>query len=80
VFKKMIEIELRLFATLAEYIPAEPEQFKLPHGTRAEELLLILGIPREKAKLIFINGKKEDYDHELHHGDRVGIFPPVGGG
>jgi len=78
--KKMIEIELRLFATLAQYIPATPERFKIAHGTRIEELLLKLGIPKEEAKLIFINGKKQDYDHELQNGDRVGIFPPVGGG
>lgn len=76
----MIEIELRLFATLTQYTPPTPEAFRVPRDTTAEGLLLELGIPREEAKLIFINGKKHEADYELRKGDRVGIFPPVGGG
>jgi molybdopterin converting factor small subunit len=39
-----------------------------------------LGIPLEKARLVFVNGKKADLETVLHGGERVGIFPPVGGG
>jgi molybdopterin converting factor small subunit len=37
-------------------------------------------MPREKAKLIFINGVKAELTSTLEGGERVGIFPPVGGG
>ena len=76
----MIEIELRLFATLTKYLPPEHEAFRVSGDTTVEKLLIELGIPREETKLIFINGKKQELDHGLSQGDRVGIFPPVGGG
>ncbi len=76
----MIEIELRLFATLTRYTPPTPESFRVARATTVEGLLSELGIPREETKLIFINGKKHELDYELSKGDRVGIFPPVGGG
>ncbi|MCP4117199.1 MAG: MoaD/ThiS family protein [Desulfobacteraceae bacterium] len=75
-----MEIELRLFATLTKYLPPEPEAYRVPGDTTVEKLLIELGIPREETKLIFINGKKHELDYWLSQGDRVGIFPPVGGG
>ena len=43
-------------------------------------LIKKLGIPDEKAKLIFINGVKGDLESVLYGEERVGIFPPLGGG
>ena len=39
-----------------------------------------LGVPEADIKLIFIDGVKGDLTSSLHGGERVGIFPPVGGG
>jgi hypothetical protein len=39
-----------------------------------------IGVPLEKAKLVFINGKVGALDDQLQGGERVGVFPPVGGG
>ena len=39
-----------------------------------------LKIPEKDAKLIFINSVRKDRDTLLQDGDRLGIFPPVGGG
>jgi molybdopterin converting factor small subunit len=44
------------------------------------DLVQQLGIPEIKAKLIFINSVKATLDSVLEDGDRLGIFPPVGGG
>ncbi len=43
-------------------------------------LLEQLNIPEEKARLIFIDGVKANLSATLQGGERVGIFPPVGGG
>ncbi|MGD8660600.1 MAG: hypothetical protein PVH37_11740 [Desulfobacterales bacterium] len=43
-------------------------------------LLEELNVPQEKARLIFIDGVKADLSSTLEGGERVGIFPPVGGG
>jgi molybdopterin converting factor small subunit len=76
----MIEIEVKLFATLVKYRPKESDAFKLEDRTTIAGLLSRLNIPEDETKLIFVNGKKQSMDYEVQHKDRVGIFPPVGGG
>jgi molybdopterin synthase sulfur carrier subunit len=39
-----------------------------------------INIPVEKIKVIMINGKSESFDYILKGDERVGLFPPVGGG
>ena len=73
-------ITIKLFATLNKYLPASAEHYAINHGVSVGELLAELQIPASLAKLIFINGKKGDSDALLNDGDRIGIFPPVGGG
>jgi len=76
----MITIDLKLFVTLSKYLPKEGGCFEIQKGTTVEKLILDFGIPLDVVKLIFINGKKEDLGYQLKHNDRVGLFPPVGGG
>jgi len=45
-----------------------------------QEILTQINLPVEKAKLIFIDGTKAELSSRLEGGERVGIFPPVGGG
>ena len=75
-----IAIELNLFATLRQFAPQASGTHRVEAGTRVRELVLQLGIPEIKAKLIFINSVKATLDSVLEDGDRLGIFPPVGGG
>lgn len=44
------------------------------------DICLRLGIPSEKIKLAMVNGRSVSLDHGVRDGDRVGLFPPVGGG
>ncbi len=76
----MITIDLNLFATLSKYLPENSDCFKITQGTTVEKLVTDLNVPMELVKLIFINGKREDIIYKLKQGDRLGIFPPVGGG
>jgi sulfur carrier protein ThiS len=73
-------IELKLYASLAAYRSPEADRFPLPPAATAEALLAKLGIPPGEVKLIFVNGVRVDPDARLHPGDRVGLFPAVGGG
>jgi len=77
-----MQIELRIFGNLREYIkPAEnPLQVALHKGATVLDLLKAVGIPRDKIKVIFVNARQENSHYLLHEGDRVGIFPPSGGG
>jgi molybdopterin converting factor small subunit len=74
------QIQLKLFATLREFTPPSADSFIIDQGTRICDLLDQINMPREKAKLIFINGVKAELTTVLEGGERVGIFPPVGGG
>ncbi len=76
----MIKIDLRLFANLSGFLPENSDCFPVENNTTVEQLLRKLGIDLEQAKIIFINGEKKSLHDYLRHGDRVGIFPPVGGG
>lgn len=73
-------IRLKLYATLQPFLPPEGEDCPISPGMTVQELLMRLNLPAEKAKLIFIDGAKADLRSQLHGGERVGIFPPVGGG
>ena len=73
-------IQLKLFANLSKYAPDEGERMSIEPGQSIREVLNTIGLPQEKAKLIFVNGIKGDLDTVLSGGERVGLFPPVAGG
>ena len=73
-------ITLKLFATLRSYIPPQADHFAIAPGTTVADVIRDLNIPEKDAKLIFINSVRKDRDTLLKDGDRLGIFPPVGGG
>ncbi len=75
-----IHIQIKLFATLLEKLPDSADHFPVAAGTTVADLADLLGIDPKDAKLIFINGRKGTLDSVLAEGDRVGLFPPVGGG
>lgn len=75
-----IKIALKLFVTLAEFAPENADNFTVREGTTVEMLIRNLNIPADTVKLIFVNGKKQDTAYVLKSGDRLGLFPPVGGG
>lgn len=77
---KKVFITLKLFATLGKFTPDSADNYPVEPGTSVHDLVARLGIPEEKAKLIFIDGVKGELDSTFKGGERIGIFPPVGGG
>ncbi|MDJ0876836.1 MAG: MoaD/ThiS family protein [Desulfobacterales bacterium] len=75
-----MKIQLKLFANLRAYTPDDAEAYPITPGMTVREIVDHLKIPLEDAKLIFINSKRRGLETPLTDGDRVGIFPPVGGG
>lgn len=76
----MTTIELKLFASLTAHTPPDAETFPIKSGMRVADLLEQIGVPLSEARLIFINGVRADANSCLYGKERVGIFPPVGGG
>jgi sulfur-carrier protein len=76
-------LEVRLYATLRSYAPSSPSgvvTVDLPDGSTVLDLAKKFEIDPEEIHLIMINGIGSEFDRVLIDGDRVGFFPPVGGG
>ncbi len=79
-----MEIEVKLFATLRDYLPKGSSRFsckmEVDGHTRVQDILERLKIPEEIPKIILINGVHGKKDQRVKDGDVVSIFPPVAGG
>jgi molybdopterin converting factor small subunit len=73
-------IQLKLFADLSAFTPPAADNFPIEAGTTVRRMLEDIQVSAEKVRLVFINNIKRDLDTTLRGGERVGIFPPIGGG
>jgi len=79
-----IQIEVRLFAYLRELLPFESRGLKkleVKSCLTIDNLMDDIGIVEKEIMIVMINGiRRLDYNESMKEGDRVAIFPPVGGG
>lgn len=79
-----MKVEVFLYASLAKYMPNKKSGkgmvMEVSEGTTVMEHLKQMHIPMNVAKLIFLNGIHAKDDEILKDGDRLGVFPPIGGG
>ncbi|MDA8235572.1 MAG: MoaD/ThiS family protein [Clostridia bacterium] len=82
-----MNLEIRLFADLPKKVrasitavPGEAFILELPEGTTLGQVFAHLGLEGEQTLIGLVNGLRQLGDYELKDGDRIGIFPPVGGG
>jgi molybdopterin converting factor small subunit len=73
-------IQLKLFASLRQFSPPNPDQVDIQEGETVGDVLRRLNIPVDEVRLVFLDGVKGDTTSVLGGGERVGVFPPVGGG
>ncbi|MBW1792272.1 MAG: MoaD/ThiS family protein [Deltaproteobacteria bacterium] len=77
-------LKVFLSSTLRQYFPgydsSEGARFSVNRKTTVSELCKLMNIPEAKIKIVMVNGKSESFDYELQGDERVGLFPPVGGG
>ena len=79
-----MKIEVKLFATLRDYLPKGSSLFsctmEIAQGTRVSDVLSTLHIPEDLSKIILVNGIHGKVDQILKEGDVLSVFPPVAGG
>ncbi len=81
-----MKLEVRLFAGLKCHNRELPcfnqNSFELdvPESTTIQQLHQILELNVNYPLINMINGLTKEEDTPLSSGDRIGIFPPVGGG
>ena len=76
---------VKLFATLRQFAPPDNELgefFEVEfNGVTISDLVEQLGFTQEQARIIFVNDSQtSDLSSTLRNGDKVVMFPPVGGG
>lgn len=72
-------ISVKCYATLRGYQP-EDGALEVEESSLVHTVLQKLGLPREEAKVVFVNGRHASLDQVLKEGDKIALFPSVGGG
>ncbi len=75
-----MNIRVKCFATLDTFQPEDPENFPISEGETVAQVMERLGVPAQEVHVIFVNSRHVDPDTVLKHGDKLGLFPAVGGG
>ena len=78
-----MKVEVELFATLAEYLPAgtsDRAPVDLPTDATVTDLLHTLGIPDAMPRIVLVNCHDAEDGERLRPGDVVSVFPPLAGG
>lgn len=79
-----MEVEVHLFANLADYGPPGTRggaaRVELPAGATVRDLLHRLRIPDEVPRLLLVNGRDVESTARLAPGDVVDVLPPLVGG
>ena len=79
-----MRVEVRLFATLARFLPPEAASgsaaVDVPEGSTIKALVARLGIPADMPAIALVNGDEAVLGHPLAADDVVDLFPPLMGG
>lgn len=80
----MPPVKLLLSSTLRAYVPGYDASrgidVEIEGPLSVAELCRRLRVPADRVKMVMVNGTHADLEHVLQGGERVGLFPPVGGG
>jgi sulfur-carrier protein len=73
-----------LNASLRRYVPGyDPYRgisLDAPPGATVARIIAELGLPLKEVTLIMVDGRRREADFLLAGDERLGLFPPIGGG
>ena len=74
-----MRLNVKLFASLRDG-RFDERDLEFAEGSRVRDVVKTSGIPEGEVAVIFINARHAELETVLRDGDRLSIFPPVGGG
>ena len=76
----LITVDLHLFASLHRSPGDSHQMLELQARTSVRDVVERLALPEMEIHLVFVNGRVASLDQMLQDGDRLALFPPIGGG
>ena len=77
-------LQIFLNATLRQYVadynPYQGISLEIAPGTTVARVIEQLGLPAKEVTLIMVDGRRREADLQLQGNERLGLFPPIGGG
>jgi sulfur-carrier protein len=77
-------LQIFLNATLRPYVsgydPYKGFSMEVPGGATVAQVIARLGLPAPEVTLIMVDGRRQEADFVLQGNERLGLFPPIGGG
>ena len=78
-----MRIEVRLYATLRRHALSAAGgvlAVDVPEGSTVADVIAKVQVDANEVHLLMVNGISSSLDQVLAEGDRLGLFPAVGGG
>ena len=77
----MATIRVNLYASLRRYGGGKPSvEVEVAPGTTVGQVLAELGIPAGETRILFVDHRAATIEKPLSGGEKIGVFPVVGGG
>jgi sulfur carrier protein ThiS len=77
----MARVTVHTYAELRQYIDGSASiDLEIVPGQTIEQILARLAIPRERTRIIFVDGRSAELEHALQGGERIDLFSAIGGG
>ncbi|MFH1268254.1 MAG: MoaD/ThiS family protein [Planctomycetota bacterium] len=77
----MAQVKVNLYATLRSYVGGIPSvEVDVEPGETVEQVLHRLGVPPDQTRILFVNNRAATLSQPVEDGDRLGVFPAIGGG
>lgn len=78
-----MRIEVRLYATLRRFAPAAEGGIlyvDMPGDATPADVIATVKVDPGEVHIVMVNGRSTPVKQPLAEGDRLGLFPPIGGG
>jgi sulfur carrier protein ThiS len=77
----MAQLDVNLYASLRKYVGGAPSvQIEIQPGQTIAQVLGRLGVPTDETRIIFVDNRAAVLTDVLQGGERLAVFPAIGGG
>jgi uncharacterized protein with PIN domain/putative ubiquitin-RnfH superfamily antitoxin RatB of RatAB toxin-antitoxin module len=75
----MLEIRLRFYGSLNDFLPREQRQrvetHALREGASVKDVIESRGVPHPEVELVLVNGQSVSFSYRVADGDRISVYP-----